>query len=307
MGPQEWVGGPVARACENSCMKRYLLVICATLALGSCATHTSPPPATPAATSTPSVAVDRSRPHENLNAVAWVQTSVEYQASVVQAYRLAALQLDAALADPSWTAAIEQTGDASKLPPAVVLDIDETVLDNSPFQARGVRDNAPYSEAAWKRWVMEARARAVPGATEFTQYAAKKGVTVFFISNRMSDAEQPTRANLEADGFPLDPNVDTVLSRGERPEWSASSKGPRRAYVAASYRILLMIGDDLGDFVVNPAGTPEERRAHAAPNADWWGRRWIMLPGPTYGSWERAVVGTSKDPIAAKRAALRFD
>ena len=284
-------------------MKSCTLVICAALASGSCAARTSSPATPPA----PPAAASETRPHENLNAVAWVQSSVEYEAAAVQAYRLASIQLDAALADTSWSAAIEQTGDASKLPPAVILDIDETALDNSPFQARGVRDNTPYSEQAWQRWVTEARARAVPGATEFARYAAGKGVTVFFVTNRMSGIEKPTRANLAAAGFPLDANVDTVLSRGEKPEWSASGKGPRRTFIAASYRILLLIGDDLGDFVVNPAGTPDERRAHTAPNADWWGRRWIMLPNPTYGSWERAVIGTSKDPIAAKRAALRYE
>jgi len=283
-------------------MKNCFLVICVALASGSCAASTSSPATQPRA-----AAANETRPHENLNAVAWMQTSLEYQASAVQAYRLAARQLDEALADRSWTAAIEQTGDASKLPPAVVLDIDETVLDNSPFQARVVRNNTAYSEEAWNVWVAESRARAIPGATEFTEYATKKGVSVFFISNRTSAMEPPTRANLQAAGFPLDPYVDTVLSRGERPEWSGSGKSARRSYLAASYRILLLIGDDLGDFVVNAAGTLAERRVRTEPNAEWWGRRWIMLPNPTYGSWERAVIGTSKDPVAAKRNALRFD
>jgi len=284
-------------------MNSRLPVIVAALAFGSCASHTSSPP-TPAAS--PAAPTETSRPHENLNAVAWLQTAVEYSASTEQAYRLATLQLDAALKDPSWTAAIEQKADASKLPPAVVLDIDETVLDNSPFQARLVRDNSTYSEEAWQRWVAETRATAVPGAKEFTQYAAQKGVAVFYISNRMAVSETPTRTNLQALGFPLDAKVDTLLSRGERPEWAASGKGARREFVAANYRILLLIGDDLGDFVVNATGTVEERLARTAGNDDWWGRRWIMIPNPTYGSWERAITGGSKDPRAAKRAALRY-
>lgn len=76
-----------------------------------------------------------------------MQTALEYEAAAVQTYRLARLQLDAALADSSWTAAVEQTGDASKLPPAVILDIDETVLDNSYYQARMIRDNTAYATA----------------------------------------------------------------------------------------------------------------------------------------------------------------
>ena len=236
-----------------------------------------------------------------------MQTALEYEAAAVQAYRLAQLQLDAALKDPRWTAAIEQTGDATKLPPAVVLDIDETVLDNSYFQARLVRDRAVFSDERWNGWVREARATAIPGALEFTQYAAKQGVTVFYISNRTAPLEEATRQNLAALGFTLPDGVDTILSRGERPEWQASAKGPRRQEVARSYRIALLIGDDLGDFVVDAAGTVKERQARTAPQADWWGRRWIMIPNPTYGSWERAVIGSASDPIGAKRRALRFE
>ena len=236
----------------------------------------------------------------------WMQTALEYEATALQAYRLAEAQLDAALKDPSWTAAIEQTGDVSTLPPAVILDIDETVLDNSYFQARMVRDRTVFSEELWNGWVQEARATPIPGAREFTHYAAKNGVAVFYISNRTAVGETATRANLAAHGFALSETVDTLLTRGERPEWQASAKGPRRLHVARDYRILLLIGDDLGDFVVNAAGTPEERQTRTAPNSEWWGRRWIMLPNPTYGSWERGVIGSATDPIGAKLRALRF-
>lgn len=235
-----------------------------------------------------------------------MQTAVEYEATTLQAYRLAERQLDAALGDPKWSAAIEQTGDVSRLPPAVVLDVDETVLDNSLFQARGVRDNTVYSDDSWNRWVVEAGAIAIPGARAFTQYATDKGVAVFFITNRMAKVEEATRANLLAQGFRLPADVDTVLTRGERPEWNTSAKGARRAHVARTYRILLLVGDDLGDFVVDASGTPADRQARTAPNADWWGRRWIMIPNPSYGSWERALIGSAKDPIDAKRRALRF-
>ena len=246
------------------------------------------------------------QPHENLNAVLWLQTALEYRASAQQAYRLAQMQLDAALADPSWTAAVEQKGDVSKLPPAVIVDVDETVLDNSYYQARLIREHAVYATETWDRWVMDARATAIPGAREFTQYASRKGVTVYYVTNRTANLEEATRRNLAAAQFPLDPDVDTVLTRGERPEWSASAKGPRRAFVASSHRILLLIGDDLADFVADASGTPDERREKAAPFEDWWGRRWVMLPNPTYGSWERAIVGADPDPLAARRRALKY-
>lgn len=281
-------------------MSRIATSLVAALLVAGCAARTQPPQASATAVST-------SAPHENLNAVLWVQTAVEYEATTLQAYRLAQLQLDTALADPSWTAAIEQKGDLSKLPPAVILDVDETVLDNSYYQARMVRDNTPYTTATWDPWVMEGRATAIPGAREFTQYAAQKGVTVFYVTNRTANLEEATRKNLEAEGFPVTKDVDTVLVRGERPDWSASAKGPRRAHVASSYRILMLIGDDLGDFVVDASGSPQQRQARTESYSDWWGRRWIMIPNPTYGSWERAIVGSEQDHMTARRRALEYD
>jgi acid phosphatase len=285
-------------------MIRGLLLVVSLVAAGSCASRTAPaaqPAPAPAAAT-----ANGSPPHHNLNAVAWVQTALEYQASATQAYRLASLQLEAALKDPSWTAATEQTGDASKLRPAVILDVDETVLDNSSYEARKIRDNTGFAIDTWDKWCQEARAGAIPGAVEFTQQAAKRGVTVFYVTNRTANVEEVTRRNLAALQFPVSADIDTVLTRGERPEWQASSKTARRAHVARDYRILLLIGDDLGDFVADASGTPEQRAERTAPHAAWWGLRWIMLPNPTYGSWERALIGNAKDTIAAKRAALKY-
>ena len=285
-------------------MKRSIVAAALFATATACAAGASRP-ATPVTPGTP--ATSSAQPvstHENLNAVVWMQTAVEYEAASIQAYRLAQVQLDAALKEPSWTAALEQRGDASTLPPAVIVDVDETVLDNSYYQARMVRDRTEYSAKTWDPWVMEARATAIPGALEFAKYAASKGVTLFYITNRTANLEEATRRNLTSVGFPVEGRIDTLLTRGERPEWQASAKGARRAHVSAAYRILLLVGDDLGDFVVEPAGTVADRRARTAPQADWWGRRWIMIPNPSYGSWERAVIGTAKDPVAAKRAAL---
>jgi 5'-nucleotidase (lipoprotein e(P4) family) len=247
------------------------------------------------------------QPDENLNAVLWVQSALEYEAAALQAYRLASLQLDRALKRPSWTAALEQTGNVDGLPPAVIVDVDETVLDNSYYQARMIRDGTRFSEVTWNAWVEEQRATAIPGAVEFTQQAAARGVTVFYVTNRTHAEERATRANLAALGFPLAATVDAVLTRGEQPEWKTSAKGTRRAQVAQQFRILLLVGDDLGDFVNDVSGAPEQRRVRAEAYRDRWGVQWIMLANPTYGSWERAVVGASPDSIAAKRAALRFN
>jgi 5'-nucleotidase (lipoprotein e(P4) family) len=284
----------------------FRLVLILTLAAGlapGCAARDRVPPS-PA--DQRAVAAASAARHENLNAVAWIQSSLEYEATAVQAYRLARLTLDAALEDPQWTAVIEQTGDPSGLPPAVIVDVDETVLDNSYYQARMIRDDTEFGPETWDRWCEEAGATAIPGAVEFATYAAARGVTLFYVTNRTANLEAATRRNLVAVGFPVDEGIDTVLTRGERPEWQASAKTSRRSHVAQSYRVLLSIGDDLGDFI-DASGTPQERRARAVPHARWWGERWVMLPNPTYGSWERALIGGAADPNEAKRRSLQFE
>jgi 5'-nucleotidase (lipoprotein e(P4) family) len=246
------------------------------------------------------------RTHENLNAVLWMQTAVEYRASAEQAYRLARMQLEPALNDRAWTAAPEQTGDPSSLPPAVVLDLDETVLDNSAFQARQVQDGSSYTEAAWMRWCEERKAGAVPGSVEFLKDAAARGITAVFISNRDAAVEPATRETLIRLGVPLDDHRDTVLMRGERPEWESGDKSGRRRAVASAYRILLLIGDDLGDFVRGARGSLVERRTRAAMHESYWGRKWIMLPNPTYGSWEQAVTAGQDRPTDAQILAAKY-
>lgn len=227
---------------------------------------------------------------ENLNAVLWVQTAAEYQASARQAYVLAEMMLDVALADPTWSALTEQEGaDFADLPPAVILDVDETVLDNSPNQARQVLDDRDFTTETWHEWVREERAGTVPGALAFVRAATARGIRVFYVTNRRHQVEEPTRRNLAARGFPLDAAVDTVLTRGERPDWGGD-KGSRRAHVAVDHRVLLQIGDNLGDFVSGVNVDRAARQALVERYADHWGQRWIMLPNPQYGSWDGALI-----------------
>ena len=153
------------------------------------ATPSSAPAATPAAT-TPA--------DDNLNAVLWMQRSVEYRALAEQTYRAAADRLDAALKAKNQDALVpEERGNAAKgLKPAVVLDVDETVLDNSPYQARLVRDGKEYDEVTWDAWVAEKKAKAVPGVVDFAKAANAKGVTLVYISNRAVHLKDATIANL---------------------------------------------------------------------------------------------------------------
>jgi len=191
------------------------------------------------------------------------------------------------------------------LPAAVVLDLDETVLDNSGFQARQVAGALPFAEDIWLQWCEERKATAIPGAVEFLRYARSRGVATVFITNRDRAVEPATRDVLVKLGVDLDATKDSILTRSERPEWTTSDKTARRQFVAASYRILLLVGDDLGDFLPNARGTIAERDARTAKYADRWGSRWIMLPNPAYGSWEQALTAgqtglTDEQILAAK-------
>ncbi len=232
--------------------------------------------------------------HQKLIPTLWTQTAVEWRAACQQAYRQARIQLDRALKDKRWTAAVEQTGNVRKLPPAVILDIDETVLDNAPGQARQVLAGIDFNPAQWDQWVRESKAEAIPGALDFCRYAASRNVRVFYVTNRDQAQEEATRANLARLGLPLASNEDTVLTRGEVGQ--GSDKGERRKKVAERYRVALLIGDDLGDFLSNVRGTLQDRAALAAPYAEYWGAKWILLPNPSYGSWEQSLYGDASTP-----------
>ena len=103
-------------------------------------------------------------PRDDVQAVVWIQTSAEVDALTRTVYRAARHSLDLALDDPTWTAAVEQTGPLDGLTPAIVVDVDETVLDNSPYQARGVLDGTHFEKVSWGAWVAESQAPAVAGA-----------------------------------------------------------------------------------------------------------------------------------------------
>ena len=247
--------------------------------------------------------------HQKLLPTLWVQTTPEWRALCEQAYLTARLALDPALRHKKQSAALEQAGQPfSRKKPAVILDIDETVLDNSPGQARQVAANTDFVAKDWAGWVNEAKAQAIPGAVEFCRYARSRGVRVFFITNRDTADEPATRRNLELRGFPLDADIDTVLTRGEKPEWNTSDKATRRQAVAATHRIVMLIGDDLGDFLPGVRVPPEKRRELAAPYRERWGRQWIVLPNPGYGSWEEALYDAPKsaDPEERMRQKRRY-
>lgn len=246
----------------------------------------------------------------DLNSVLWMQTSAEYQALTEEIYRWGKKMLVEAAKDPGWSAATEQETTAGKSP-AVILDIDETVLDNSAYQARLLKHHENHNDDRFQLFRDEAVSRAINGAVDFCRFAQGQGVTVFYITNQRASMEKVVRDNLNKLGFPIDDQVDTVLVQGEREDWNSSDKTSRRRFVSDKYRVILLFGDDLNDFVPANGKTLQERSALLERYRDYFGKKWFMIPNPTYGSWERSVLGKPGLPkceqIRIKNEALRTD
>lgn len=242
--------------------------------------------------------------NDGLNASLWYQTSVEYKTTALSVYAGAQRLLDAAIGDHGWTAALEQDGNYSAKPPAIILDVDETVLDNSAYQSWVVTANTSYSSKTWAAFVEDAISTPTPGALELTKAAADKGVEVFYVTNRKAAEEAATIKNLQEYGFPY-ADADHVMVRGEKEEWG-SAKATRRAAVAADFRVIMMFGDNFGDFTDDIDGSIDERLEVMDKYATYWGERWFMLPNPTYGSWESAAFGNDwkKSPEARRQDKL---
>jgi 5'-nucleotidase (lipoprotein e(P4) family) len=249
-----------------------------------------------ATTATAARADDTAR--EQLHATLWMQQAAEYRSMVAQTYRLATERLELALAPGS--AALEQADLPAQrlaaLPPAIILDLDETVLDNSFYQARLLRDRRDYDDASWAAWVEEAAAPALPGAREFLRAAAARGIRIFYVTNRECPRQRPTEGdpcpaksatlrNLAALALPGADDPETLLLRRERPEWDGRSKSPRRAWIGERYRIVALVGDDLQDFVDRSIYLGRGGALDAL-----FGLRWFLLPNAMYGSWDRALV-----------------
>jgi 5'-nucleotidase (lipoprotein e(P4) family) len=266
-----------------------------------------PPAAAPAEPPPPALTYAET----NLNATLWAQASAEHDLSYRGIYAQATRQLAVALKQKDWDALPQ--GERKKplgraLKPAVIVDVDETVLDNSPYQARLIRDGKEYNEVSWDEWCREQRATALPGAVEFAKAAAAKGITVFYLTNRAQHLNEATLANLRSAGFPVAEKETVFLGLGtvvEGCEASGSAKGCRRELISRKYRVLAMVGDQLGDFIDVENNTVAARAEAAQPYQAWFGDRWFMLPNPTYGSWDSAVLGNERGADAATRHRIR--
>lgn len=207
--------------------------------------------------------------------VLWTQQSGEYRALAYQAFNVATMAYDQAKVKKGQKK-------------AVVVDLDETMIDNSPHAAWQILNGQTFNPETWTKWVEAKQARAIPGAVEFARHVVSRGGKVYYVSNRKTGAEyQPTVDNLKALGFP-DVTEQTLLLKDK-----SSNKDERFAMPAAQgYTVVLHVGDNLGDL----AGEPTYRKSNAdrrafvdAHRADF-GVKYIMLPNPNYGDWEGGLA-----------------
>tara|TARA_B100001027_G_scaffold147511_1_gene103148 strand:+ start:2211 stop:3047 length:837 start_codon:yes stop_codon:yes gene_type:complete len=232
--------------------------------------------------------VENSYQKQSLLAVLFKRTSAEYKANTFQIYSSAKRNIDKALADKSWTALLNQKEDYQNLPPAIILDIDETVLDNSEHQVRSIKNGTSYP-TGWKEWVSEESAGALPGVKEYLSYADAKGIKIFYVTNRTHDLEEYTRNNIKSLELPLDNDVDVLLMKNEK-GWT-SDKTSRRDLISKDYRVIQIFGDQLDDFMPlqDTATTINKRKMLIDNHANMWGEKWYMLINPMYGEWEEAL------------------
>lgn len=227
-------------------------------------------------------------------AILWTQTSGEARALAYQAFTLARMMLDQDLR-------LKRRGGLRR---AVVVDVDETVLDNSRYQATLLKSRQPYDSNTWTDWVKLEQAEAIPGAVDFLRYAASRGVRVFYVTNRKVVEKDATAANLRKLGFP-DVSDETLLVRTDP---KSSSKEPRRNEIGRRYRIVLLMGDNLNDFdkVFEDGKTVEGRLAAVEQSKGRFGTRFIVLPNVMYGDWENAAYDPRlpDDQKCAKRRSL---
>lgn len=275
------------------------------LSAATVAAQTSSSPKAPSDVSAGTVP-EPSAGNDHLNAILWHQSSAEFEATSRTAFAMARIALDQALRDKSRSALPGQKGDLASLPPAIITDVDETVLDNGPFQGTLMKEQPARPAQAWSEWVEKAVAKPIPGAVEFIRYAQDKGVTIFFITNRNSEKEAATRKNLADIGVKFPADFDTVFLDRERPEWRGD-KALRRAAAATTHRIVLLLGDDFGDFTSSYNKPTGERRAVATAEAARWGRDWIMIANPIYGSWENSINNFNFRLPPAERRQMKWD
>ena len=231
---------------------------------------------------------DQLRSRENTMGTLWYQNAAEVDALYQQGYNVATSKLKELLKQPT-----------SK-PYSIVLDIDETVLSNIPFQVKMIKDGTAFNPKLWDEWVQKAEAKPVAGAKEFLQFADKNKVQIYYISDRTDAQVDATIKNLEAQGLPVQ-GRDHLMFKKE----GDKSKEGRRQEVLKHTNLVMLFGDNLVDFAEFSTKSEEDRDKMFEQLKAEFGDKFIIFPNPMYGSWESAVYqGEKKDGKGQSEARL---
>ena len=231
---------------------------------------------------------DQLRSRENTMGSLWYQNAAEVDALYQQGYNVATNKLKELLKQPT-----------SK-PYSIVLDIDETVLSNIPFQVKMIKDGTAFNPKLWDEWVQKAEATPVAGAKEFLQFADKNKVQIYYISDRTDAQVDATIKNLEAQGLPVQ-GRDHLMFKKE----GDKSKEGRRQEVLKHTNLVMLFGDNLVDFAEFSTKSEEDRDKMFEQLKAEFGDKFIIFPNPMYGSWESAVYqGEKKDGKGQSEARL---
>lgn len=224
----------------------------------------------PAVSPKPAAEAAARAPRQLPNEIRWFRNSAEYRALAQQVYSQAGERLPAlarGLAPSTW---------------AVILDADETVLDNSEYERRRAVLDSGYTEDSWSTWVSERAAGAVPGAVDFTRFVHALSGKVVIVTNRPINACDATRANLDAIGI----SADLVLCQppGEsdkNPRFQRVQNGTAESGIPA-LKVVAWVGDNILDFPGLTQASRNDPKALAE-----FGKRFFVLPNPMYGSWQQ--------------------
>lgn len=210
---------------------------------------------------------------QSVMALNWFQQSGEYKALTYQAFNAA-------------TVAFDNAKPLDGKPKAVVVDLDETMIDNSAYSAWQVKANKPFDSKTWSEWTSAKQATAVPGAVNFANYVNSHGGTMFYVSNRKTSEYAATLENLNRLGF-TGVNEKTLLLSSD-----TSNKQARFDSIkAAGYNIVIYAGDNLNDFgAATYHKDNAQRRAFVNQNYKQFGTQFIVLPNPLYGDWESGLA-----------------
>ncbi|WP_250252966.1 5'-nucleotidase, lipoprotein e(P4) family [Chryseobacterium sp. Marseille-Q3244] len=235
-------------------------------------------------------------PYQNLGrdgkiyAAFYQQRAAEYEALCLQAYNIAKLRLDEALA---------QKPDK---PLAIVSDIDETFLDNSYYAVERSKMGKDYDQKTWEEWTAKGIATPLTGSQEFYQYAASKGVQVFYVTNRVEQERAGTLKNLKKYNYPIQSEAHLILRSKE------SSKEARRLDIAKNYNIVLLLGDNLADFSnLFDKKSETERSAAVKNSANEFGKKFIIIPNVGYGDWESSFYQYKYDYAPKQKDSMMYN